>query len=163
MPRRTIFWALRETLRPYNVLLLKLRMTVESVHFDSTRVQPPRETSSGATTTHIAQHRHVYPSTIAPTKQPAALPGRRPPARVRSWRLPVQFTPFLCNSQQLFSFRSCPFWRSPRTDARLRRRRCSARRPQPAHAIPLPLTRQPRVGYPPRTRRRCCLSPVGAP
>jgi hypothetical protein len=64
------------------------------VQFDTTQVQPPRETSSCAATTRIAQSEHAYPSTIAPTKEPAALPGRHPPVRVRSWRLPVHFVPF---------------------------------------------------------------------
>jgi hypothetical protein len=128
-------------------------------------VQPPLETSSGAATTRVAQSEHVYPSTIAPTKETAALPGRHPPARLRSWRLPVHFAPFCSNLQRLFSFRSCPTRRSLRADTRQRRqrrRRCSARRLQPAHAIPVPLARQPRVGEPPETRRRCCLPPAGA-
>ena len=126
-------------------------------------MQPPLETGSGAATTRLALSGHAYPSTIAPTKEPAALPGRHPPARVRSWRLPVHFAPFLRNLQRLFSFRSCPICRSPRTDARQRRRRCSARRPHPAHAVTVPFARQPRVGGPPKTRRRRCLPPAVDP
>ena len=59
-------------------------------------MQPPRETNSGAATTRIAQSEHAYPSTIASRKEPGALPGRHPPARVRSWRFLVHFAPF-CN------------------------------------------------------------------
>ena len=60
-------------------------------------MQLPRETSSGTATTRIAQSERAYPLHIAPTKEPAALPGRHPPARVRSLRLPVHFIPFYSN------------------------------------------------------------------
>ena len=126
-------------------------------------MQPPLETGSGAATTRLALSGHAYPSTIAPTKEPAALPGRHPPARVRSWRLPVHFAPFLRNLRRLFSFRSCLICRSPRTDARQRRRRCSARRPQTTHAVTVHLARQPRVGEPPKMRRCRCLLPAVDP
>jgi hypothetical protein len=43
-----------------------------------------------------------------------------------------------------------------------RHRRFSARRPPPTHGI-LAITRQPRVGEPPKTRRRCRLPPADAP
>jgi hypothetical protein len=44
-----------------------------------------------------------------------------------------------------------------------RRQKCTALRPQRTHATPLPLTRQPRVGEPAKTRRRCRLPPAVAP
>jgi hypothetical protein len=129
--------------------------------------QPPRETSCGAATTHIAQSDHAYPTTMVPTKEPAPRTGHHLLARVRSRRHPVHLVP-VCRH---FAALVCSFFASrvshlaiaPRMMRVTRRRRCSARRPQPTHATPLPLTRQPRVGEPPKTRRRCRPPPVGGP
>ena len=138
-------------------------MTVLSVHFDSTQLQPPPETSSGAATTHIAQYEHAYPSTLVPTKAPVSRPDRHPHMRVRSWRLPVQFAPF-CSTLRVFELSLVSHLAiAPEVTRATRRQTRTALRPQPTHATPLPFTRKTRVRAPPRTRQRCRLPPAVAP
>ena len=87
------------------------------VHFDSARVPPPRETSSGAAATQTAQSEHANTATIVPTKEPASRPDRHPPVRVRSLRPPVHYAPFCSTCRVFLAFARVPFGNRPRSEA----------------------------------------------
>jgi hypothetical protein len=120
-----------------------------------------RKSSSGASTTDIAQSEHAYPTTIAPTHNQRPAPTA---TLLRACAVGVSPCTFFSTLSHILAYACVLFGDRARSDAHHAAPKMHGAPPAAhTHTSPLPFTRQPGVRGPPMTRRRRRLPPAVAP